>query len=70
MTDCKTVWIVTSPRTRKVYHSKENCSHLHDSQRPVSLENLTDRWRECSYCKGTAGTGGGANDVYRMALEL
>jgi len=66
----ETVWIATSPRMRKVYHSNEECSHLHDSQRPVPLENLTHRWRECSFCAGTAESGGGPNEMYQKALDL
>jgi len=63
------VWIVTSPRTRKVYHTQSDCSRLIDSKRPTNVKYLTDEWRECSYCAGTAGSGGGPNEMYRKALE-
>jgi len=64
-----TVYIVTSPRTRKVYHSNPDCNHLTHTQRPVPFDNLTDEWRECSYCADTAESGGGPNEIYRAALE-
>lgn len=66
----ETVWIVTSPRTRKIYHTNEDCSRLIDSQRSIDLANLTEDWRECAHCDGTAASGGAKNEIYNTVLNL
>jgi len=38
----------------KVYHTESDCSALKNIDNPqdISLESLTNEWRECGYCSG------------------